>query len=384
MSRNKLFVLATVCVIIMCISGIYAFTNTTTVSVKNELNTSGVNIELEEYTLNNGAETKYTQAEQLVMPGEKVSLIPRIKNLGEPVYVRSKISYSSKNNEVFLSDKSIKTDSENWIRQGEYWYYKKPIETNSNVDIFYEIEIPNLTNEWQGTNTSINIIAEAIQEKNFKPNFDSNNPWGEVDIEKNDNESFKTDKTQISSGVKVDYENSASKYIKIPDDFFAELSSVMPGDSLKEEVKINTLSSESVEYFFKISKNASITEKEENLLKNLQLKITSKGKVIFEGSLYQLENVSLGKFGGNVEETLEFTITAPKSLGNSFSMISTLLNWDFSVKVTEKEPVKEPEKSPQTGDVKIKITIAIFIIAALLLIIILILERKNKKEENDK
>ena len=91
----------------MGISGIYAFTNTSTSTVKNDLNTGAVNIQLKEYSINNNVEQEYTEDPKTVMPGEVVSLIPRVLNLGESCYVRAKISYKSNENESDKNEEEI-------------------------------------------------------------------------------------------------------------------------------------------------------------------------------------------------------------------------------------------------------------------------------------
>ena len=96
MSRNKMYILAVILILIMCVSGIYAFTNSTIVNVKNELNTGVVKIELNEYSKNvDGTESLYNDVNLNVLPGQVISLIPRISNLGDSSYVRAKIGYSN-------------------------------------------------------------------------------------------------------------------------------------------------------------------------------------------------------------------------------------------------------------------------------------------------
>ena len=47
----------------MCISGIYAFTNTSILKIQNKVNTGAINIVLKEYTIENGVETLYSDSE---------------------------------------------------------------------------------------------------------------------------------------------------------------------------------------------------------------------------------------------------------------------------------------------------------------------------------
>ena len=62
-SRNKIFLVGVFLTLVMFISGIYAFTNLSILSIKNEINTGAVKIELQEYTVSNGTETLYDKSD---------------------------------------------------------------------------------------------------------------------------------------------------------------------------------------------------------------------------------------------------------------------------------------------------------------------------------
>lgn len=406
MSRNKMYILVVILILIMCVSGIYAFTNSTIVNVKNELNTGVVKIELNEYSKNvDGTESLYNDVNLNVLPGQVISLIPRISNLGDSSYVRAKIGYSnSDNSTATLTQDEINGISTKWLKKGDYWYYTEPLKSGENVDIFSSVTIPaNLSNDYQGKEFKLDITAEAVQAENFKPDFDSNSPWNGIEAKDASVENYKTDKIQKNNSTKVEYENNADSYIEVPDNFFNKLGRVMPGDVLIDEVTIQNKTSKEVEYYVSTEKGNELSDTETELLEKLRLNITSDNKKIYEGKLDKIDNLSLGKYTKNEASKLLFTITVPEELQNEYANLSATLNWKFSVKVPDDEKQDEPEKeeqkddkpveepkeektnppSPQTGDVKIKVAVGIFLISAIGLIVIIIAERKLRNKEKN-
>lgn len=406
MSRNKMYILAVILILIMCVSGIYAFTNSTIVNVKNELNTGVVKIELNEYSKNvDGTESLYNDVNLNVLPGQVISLIPRISNLGDSSYVRAKIGYSnSDNSTATLTQDEINGISTKWLKKGDYWYYTEPLKSGENVDIFSSVTIPaNLSNDYQGKEFKLDITAEAVQAENFKPDFDSNSPWNGIEAKDASVENYKTDKIQKNNSTKVEYENNADSYIEVPDNFFNKLGRVMPGDVLIDEVTIQNKTSKEVEYYVSTEKGNELSDTETELLEKLRLNITSDNKKIYEGKLDKIDNLSLGKYTKNEASKLLFTITVPEELQNEYANLSATLNWKFSVKVPDDEKQDEPEKeeqkddkpveepkeektnppSPQTGDVKIKVAVGIFLISAIGLFVIIIAERKLRNKEKN-
>lgn len=361
----------------MCISGIYAFTNMSIVSVENELNTGAINIELKEYTMaENGKEVLYNPNIKDVLPGEKVSFIPRISNLGGDCYVRAKVTYTDiNNNNTKEADNNIEIEKKNWIKCGDYWYYKLVVKSGENVDLFKTFKIPeDISNEYQGKDIQINITTEAVQAKNFKPDFESASPWQDVSIKKAKDNSYKTDKVQSNTNVKIEYENNADLYIDVPDTFFGELSYIFPGDIISEEAIINNKSSNEIDYFVSTGNLDENNKEVKELINKLKLTIKIDDKVIYEGNVLGIENLSLGKYKENESAKVTFMISVPKNLENEYSALNSVLKWKFTVSGEEKiDP-------PQTGDVKTIVVFTIFFVSAIGLITSLVLEKKSKKD----
>lgn len=337
--RNKLFIAGAIFAAIMCISGIYAFVKTSTTTVTTKLNTGGVNIQLKEYSVENGQESEYTNAEQIVMPGEEVSLIPRITNLGDSCYVRAKFSYSNNGTNENFTDDSLKGMDSNWVKINNYWYYRNPIDTNANLDMFNTIVVPkNLSNDSQGKELNLNIVAEAVQAVNFTPDFTSQDPWGEIEIKANSDNSYRMARTQMSNNVTVEYDNQANVQIDVPEDFFGDLGTLMPGDELTHEIEITPAIGKN-ELLFTVRPQESADEKVIDLLQKLELQISSNGKTIFDGNMYQLDEQTLGIIPVNESTKYTFKVKMPIELDNEYAMLSTSIIWKFIVNQDVKDKV---------------------------------------------
>ena len=382
-SRNKIFLVGVFLTLVMFISGIYAFTNLSILSIKNEINTGAVKIELQEYTVSNGTETLYDESDsEKVMPGQVISLIPRVSNIGDPCYIRAKVSYSKEDSELVNVDR-IDNVSDDWIKKGEYWYYKPILQSGKKIDIFKTFTIPtDMPNDYQGKEIQVNITAEAIQADSFKPDFDSESPWNKVKVQKASDDVYKFDKVQMNTNAKIEYENNAQQYIEVPKNFLGKLGHLVPGEVVEQDINLNNSTSKEIEYFVTVKKESGLSDKQLNLLKNLKLSISVDNKAVYEGNLYDIDKISLGKYLSKQSDKAKFTVKMPEELGNEYSVLNTSINWLFSV--DGKDPVipkKDPEvvPSPQTGDTKIQIALTVFLISAIGLIIVLIVERRVRK-----
>ncbi len=89
-----------------------------------------------------------------------------------------------------LKLENLNVDEEKWFycEEDGYFYYKTILTDKSDpVVLFSEVEIPaDLDNVWSLEEFTIDVSVDAIQSKNFKPNFEegSTTPW--LGIEKED------------------------------------------------------------------------------------------------------------------------------------------------------------------------------------------------------
>ena len=369
---RKLMVSLIVLGLITCISGIYALTSIATASIENGLSTDAVNVELTEYGVNNKL---YSTEPKDVSPGDTIDLRPEVSNLGIPAYIRVKITYTDNYDQVDgLNDDIINGMSSDWIKKGDYYYYKNIVGTDEKIDIFESVTIPeDWTSEHDGQILNQHIIVEAVQSKNFKMDLESETPWGGLEIEECVDDSYKTDKISESSTLNIEYENGAEKYVKVPDDFFDDLYQLVPGDNIKDSIVIKNTTKQDAEYFF-------YTNSKESKIKDLILIIKMADQEIYNGSLYHSDKYSLGKLKPGEEKKIHFEIQFPKDLGNSYSLLNTKLNWYFIVNYDGKI---SDESIPKTGDA-IVYSLITFAISLIGFVLLLTYYKKEKKKEERK
>lgn len=346
----------------MCVSGIYSLSNEVINSTESTISTGAVDIELKEY---NGNNEPFSDDGKIVMPGEEISLVPRVNNLGIECYLRMSITYTIKNEKYNELD-YINGNYSTWEYKDGYYYYGSIFNKNDSIDLFNKLSIPdNLTNKHQGTKVVVHIVVEAIQAKNFDGN------WDNVLIKKSIERSYDINDHGESTVI---YENNADKYLSLDDHFFDNLGGLLPGDSVSEDVKILNSSKNDIKYYLSVESN-DLTDSERKLLENINLIIKTKdGKVLSTNKLLNVKNISLGDYKPGEGENLVLEISLPKELDNEFSKILTKVLWKFSL-----ETLGASEDTPKTGDLKFDLSITVFLLSAIGFLVVLFLERKEKE-----
>lgn len=186
-AKSIIAVASIVCII--GVSGIIAyFTDTATVT--NHATMGIVDIDLKEYMINDAGEKVEWQDQKNITPGDVISKIPEINCVTGAVdcYIRAKVEISCKdealqNSAEMLTLDDLNVDETKWYycQEDGYFYYKTIVTDKTEpVVLFSEVTIPaNLGNEWSLEELSIDVTAEAIQSKNFTPDFaeGSTEPW---------------------------------------------------------------------------------------------------------------------------------------------------------------------------------------------------------------
>ena len=268
--------------------------------VVNHISVGDVSISISEYARKGKGEVKYTQPSEVV-PGQTISKIPRIKNNALPCWIRARITYAGENGKLErLKDENIGGISGEWVKRGEYYYYTKVLKKQESTDLFQNISIPDTwTEEHAKQKIAVDIQADAIQAANFKPDFSAMSPWGNQVIQKCVHEqdgtlTCKKGNTKLS----VEFNGKAHKLIAVPDDFFTNLESAMPGDILKDAVQIANTTDQEAELFFQTNTDGR-SEEQMNMLKKVRFEISQNKKILYKGTLDAAELAkarSLGKF----------------------------------------------------------------------------------------
>lgn len=326
-----------------------ATVSVTSNTVTNNVQIGSVNISLMEYQKDaSGKESSYVN-DKSVVPGEQISKIPRITNKGIPCYIRVQVTYTSENNDkVAMSDSNLQGINGDFVKVGDYFYYKKILEHGASVDLFTGVTIP--TDAKANGKFKIGITAEAIQARNITPNYSIQNPWGKVTVEDAkdiDETTYKT-LTAAKSNVEltVTMTDDSKKLVAAPEDFFVQFGYLVPGDSLERSVDLNNnYGYDSIELYFQ----SKILEKNNDLLNKIQLLITltqdGNTSKVYEGSLNADFKQKLATIKANKSAKLNFKVTVPAELGNAYAMTKGKVQWIFSCEYKEK-----PSPSQESSD----------------------------------
>ena len=362
-SKKRLFLLGIALFIVMGISGIYSLQNEVINKTETSISTSGVDIELVE------DETPDTT----VMPGEIVTLNPRVNNLGEDCYIRTKMTFTVAGNNYDVED-YIDIDTSKWTKNGNYYYYNGTVAKEGTANIFKDLTIPQLNNSDSNKQAILNIVVEAIQSKNLTVDNASNDPWHGIEIK----ESVEREYTGIDGSSTVIYENGANKGLDVPDNFFNNLNDLMPGDSKEQTVQINNSSKNKNNYLISVE-TEDLNDEEKALLGKVKLTVTDQdGNIVIEDTLDNINNISMGTYPSGKSGTLTFKVTLPTDADNTYSKIGTKITWKFSL-ISE-----APPDTPDTGDFRLNIALKAFILSSIGFIIVLILYKKRQDEEEKK
>lgn len=350
MIKRKLLIILLCLSMLVCSSGfVYGMTTT---SVINEFETGIVDVELDEYQKVGDMEEPWVD-NPTILPGDVVSKIPRIDNPGNDCYVRVKITFRDTDQ---LDEDDLFGISDKWVKADDgYWYYTEILPHGETVDIFEGLIIPdNFDQKDAGGKFFIDIDVDAIQSKNFEPDFELANPWGNVDILECDKEGqydVSTFKPSDSKSFEIVYEGEVSELIKNEDDFFTNFPYLMPGDEYKDFVVFENESDDDIIIYFNTE---SVDDSE--LLDKIQLKITTaidgKTVLVYEGSLRAddlNEKIALGMLPAGATGKFDFEIVVPPELNNKYTIMSSEVKWVFSTELKD-APSDDPTDPSNPSD----------------------------------
>lgn len=324
--------------------------------VLNGFETGVVDIEITEYQESDGKEILW-EDDQEIMPGKMISKIPRIRNNGCECYIRVGIQPSEYDSG--LEDYFFGMNSQ-WIKAEDgYFYYQESLKKDMEVDLFKGVKIPeNFSQDHEGAELHLAINVDAIQSKNFVPDFSEDSPWGAVTIVKSKRNGDYTIASYQNIGrqtLEVEYQGESGSLITNEKDFFVNFPVLMPGDKYSDSAVLENNGEEDVDLYF----HTEIME-ESPLLDEIMLEITAEVKgesrKVYQGDL-RAEELSSGQIlcvlppgsTGN----LGFRISVPEEMDNQYADLESCVKWVFATE--EKETV--PLIIPKTGDLGKEIVI---------------------------
>lgn len=321
----------------------------TVASVVNNFNTGIVDIDLQQYEIVNGEEVESSGVTE-VMPGRQVSRIARITNEAYDCYVRAKVAFSKED----LSEENLYGVSDDWVRKDDgYYYYTKVLKTDEATDLFEGVSIPtDFSQELEEQRLNLDVSVDAIQSRNFNPNFDNGNPWGDVEIlerKQGDYEMSQFKMNEDSNVFTVEYKGASEGLVINKDDFFSDFTTMMPGDVLEHDIELKNTGDNKIDLYFNTE-----TVDDSELLDAIQLQISVDGKEIYNGSINAEElndKIKLGNYG---DGKMSFKVTVPAELNNHYSLLDSKVKWVFSADEKESEggisQVLDKINPVQTGD----------------------------------
>lgn len=355
--RIKYLIFVLILLAITTVSGIYAYTSYEIATVENSVVSGAVNIELKEYIEDSsGNVTEIESLNEHVIPNENLPFTVKVYNKGIKAYLRIKYEYVNAN---FNID-DINMDVTDWIKKGDYYYYKRVLNENEYVELFNGYTIPdNIEGEYNFV-----ITAEAIQSEHFNVNFESDSPWGNIVIEDSIDDNYDISTINVASNTVVDYKDDSRKFIDIPADFMANISLLKPGDEISDYIIIKNVSEKEIEIFMK---NVNLSSVLNENYKYLNLKVYDDfNKLMYDGVILQDTMTSLGRFKPGKSMRLKFVVKFLEENENITSIKDYKIGWKFYMNEIEEEKGIIDIINPHTGD-GIIFWVIIFIISLCLL-----------------
>lgn len=305
-----------------------------------------------------------------VLPFDKIDRNPYIVNNGADCYVRIKFVFS--NSEIVNEDNLIWLNPDLLQKNDGYYYYNKILKSNDFLDIFDGIQLGDIDEQHQLTDFGVDIQVDAVQSKNFSIDFNAENPWGVVEVLHIDENypQIKEYKQLANKTINIECQGDMGSFVKNFDNFFCDLSILMPGDIYSDVLEIKN-SGEQVQ---KIYFSTHCIENKEFLNKVKMTVVDECGNTVFDGVLGEDESFVLCDVNAKSNSKLTFTINVSAEIGNEHASETSVLQWIFST-----EQIITPS-NPKTGDnTNIQLYFVLMIISAAGLILSIGAMKYDKK-----
>ncbi|MGN0701734.1 MAG: hypothetical protein ACI4KL_00925 [Lentihominibacter sp.] len=348
---------------------------------RNEVETSGVDVRIEQYRETREGITK-AEGTVPVIPGETVSCMPKVTNLKEDSYVRVKFEFSGEYGEkTAAGDSCIKELNPGWVRRGDYYYFTGIMSKAEEEYVFRSMVIPDEISR-PGEQLKLCGTVDGIQAVNFTPDFDSNHPWGSVEIQQVRNENSDTAAVRTARSVSSpDFTYAREGIFECStEDLFSNFGRFRPGDSCSETLTMKNDSQVKMGVYFRTENFDS------ELLREMELSISLGGNHVYSGNLASPELESFMKIGtiasGKAGE-LKFEIRMPESADNRYSLLKENVTWIIAVREGEKtadEDNTSGNSGVKTGDTLMPVIIAALTAAAALAISAAVITSGRRKK----
>lgn len=372
MRYANLFLSATCLTTLLSSTGIFALKSSNILESTNIFQTDNVDISLKTITKGNITETgdindsvyidnaninpaELNESTRIKLdPGAKVSIIPTINNKGVDSYIRAYVNID-KDSGISLSNFSGISDKWKYNHNDGCFYYTDMFKGNDEVTLYNQLNIPTDYDK-KDINFNVKVTVDAIQSRNFTPNFDESSPWGDVKIQKylqTNVYQYKKADNSVSS-LNITYNGDSNKLISNQEDFFTNLPTIVPGDSYKNTINVMNNFDKDINLYFEGHPNKdSKFNIQDDLLKEISLKITTDNrKEIYNGNLSKdIENQVILKLKPKETRQISYELYFDKEADNAYTDLDNFVKWYFNTSYDDTVP-DNGNKDGNTGKVK--------------------------------
>ncbi len=322
-------------IIFLVLAGVFCYGAVrTSGEILSHLETGGVKIGIETLNYKEGTFTKLPQ-EVIVDCDKPVSYVPRITNHGATCYLRIRFVAKAGTEELELTD-HLQDIQDGWLSKGEYLYYQKPVGYGKSVDVCQSFQLPEEWDFYQDKVLQIQAEADALQAKNFIPDFTSETPWGDLVVTASRIEADNRleavepvgDDLQEMEGNPCSVVADREKGLVMEQgDFFSHVM-FLPGDSRRESLQLSNQETRRIQILLKAEWEKS------PFLDRIQLKIDN-GDGFYDGILTgaQLRDYRLlATLDPGETKTVDVTLSFPESADNPYQQSSDDIRWFFAIK----------------------------------------------------
>ncbi len=175
----------------------------------------------------------------------------------------------------------------------------------------------------------------------------------------------------------------------LDENIFIKHLDMVPGSSYTDTLKIQNGTSTTYTLFFKVV-TVEQSAKAEELLKNISMKITLDGKVLYDGIAtgltsngVNLQNaVNLGEFKPDKESVMVVDTYLSKDYSDTLNRDISYVDWTFYGQYEDEEP-REIIEVPDTNENRNYAVVILSIGIILFGLVVMIISLKNKKESKN-
>lgn len=298
--------------------------------------TGGVGVKSNTYIYDDEGKLTNEEGLGLIYPGQLLNYKIEVENNAMSAYVRTKVDITG--NIDFDTFGMIKGVSPDWMYTNGYYYYKKPVATGESVTLSTGLKLPD-NNNIADSNMSVKINSDAVQSENFKPDFEAEDPWGGMTIEKGK-----------AAGIMYSEErffdiNKSSEFSGVisADRILGSTGNLMPGDVVKDSVDVKSNNHAIVSIM------ASYGDAFPKEAEYMTLSIDANGTPVYNGSLFSKElrnGLIIGEFSKGAATKLNFTLKMDTRITNESAWLAIPVSFTINGKSLEEVVTPTPTATP--------------------------------------